>query len=224
MKAWKNTPTSVAPGLLTVRQAGRNKFVFLLIINAVVASTTAFSVHAVAQTASYTISEIQGAVVPCRLNNVGDIAGRVLDHATGEGRAATWHHGNLRRTVLGKLAGGDYSSASAVNDAGQVVGNGNTSNSVVPFLWTPGNGFRRIPLLPGDNCGQTVAINRYGHLSGYSSGANGKRAFLWKRGNQIRSLEILPGGGYSSASDVNDSDDVVGTGQCYGPILEGSST
>ena len=158
----------------------------------------------------YTVSELSGASVPCRLNNSGDVAGRTADPATGEGRATTWSHGGQRRRILGKLQGGDYSSASGINDMGQVVGAGNTSNSVVPFLWMSGHGFRRIALLPGDNAGQAQAVNRYGHVTGYSSGANGKRGFLWTRGNNVRDLGVLPGGTYSSASDVNDADEVVG--------------
>ena len=41
--------------------------------------------------------------------------------------------------------------------------------------------FSRIPLLPGDNCGQAFGINKHGHVAGYSSGPNGRKAFLWTR-------------------------------------------
>ena len=164
--------------------------------------------NALAQTSSYAVIEIQGTVLPSRLNTFGDIARKAFDPASGEGRATTWSNGRRRR--LSKFVGGDYTTASAMNDAGQVVGAGNTSNSVVPFVWTSGQGLRRIALLPGDNCGQAAAINRYGHVAGYSSGPDGKRAFLWRRGNNVRNLGTLSGGNYSSASDVNDSDDVVG--------------
>ena len=167
--------------------------------------------HACGQTASYTASEIQGAEIVLGLNNLGDVAGRAVDPTTGEGRAATWNHAGLRRLILGRLAGGDYSSAAEINDAGKITGASNVTGQVVPYLWTRGNGFQRIRLLSGDTCGEASAINRNGHVTGYSSGPNGKRAFLWRHGNDVRNLGVLAGGNYSSASDVNDADDVVGT-------------
>jgi probable HAF family extracellular repeat protein len=185
---------------------------FPLVAICVATACALFSLQpACAQTGSYVASEIQGATVAFRVNNLGDIVGKAADPATGEGRAATWNHGGMRRLILGKLAGGDYSFASGINDVGQIAGASNVPGWVVPFLWNRGNGLRRIPLLPGDTCGQAFAINRNGHVTGYSSGPNGKRAFLWRRGNDVRNLGVLPGGDHSSAADVNDADDVVGT-------------
>ena len=109
----------------------------------------------------YTVSEIPGGGVPYRLNNLGDLAGRAADDlGSGEVRATTWNGGASRRRNLGKLQGGDYSAAYGINDSGEVAGSGNVTDSIVPFLWIAGAGFRRIPLLPGDNCGQALAINR----------------------------------------------------------------
>ena len=167
------------------------------------------------ETTAYTVSELSGAGdagrVPCRLNNLGDVAGRAGDSSSGEAQASTWNHGSLRPTNLGNLGGGEYSSPSGINDAGEVVGAGNTAKSIVPFVWTPTRGLRRIPLLPGDNCGQAFGINKYGHVAGYSSGPNGARAFLWTRSTGVRNLGVLPGGNYSSACDINDLDEVAGT-------------
>jgi probable HAF family extracellular repeat protein len=195
------------PPLHTV--SARAGLVRAIILGLCIGVGVILSQNAPAEGSSYAIVEIQGAVIPRRLNNFGDVAGKAFDPASGEGQATTWSHG--RRRLLGKFVGGDYSAASAINDTGQVVGDGNTSNSVVPFLWMSARGLRRIALLPGDNCGQAIAINRYGHVVGYSSGPDGKKAFLWRRGNDIRGLGILSGGNYSTASDVNDSDDAVGT-------------
>jgi probable HAF family extracellular repeat protein len=163
------------------------------------------------ETTAYTVSELPAAGVPCRLNNFGDVAGRAGDSPSGEARATLWNHGSLRSTNLGNLGGGEYSSASGINDTGEVAGAANIAKSIVPFVWTPAGGLRRVPLLPGDNCGQAFGINKYGHVAGYSSGPKGKQAFLWTRSNRVRNLGILPGGNYSSASDINDSDEVVGT-------------
>jgi probable HAF family extracellular repeat protein len=165
------------------------------------------------QMTEYTVSELSAGGVPSRLNNLGDVAGNSGDSSSGETQASIWHHGKykFRPKHLGKFHGGEHSSASSINDAGEVAGEGNTAESIVPFVWTPRGGLRQSPLLAGDNCGQAFGINSDGHVVGYSSGPNGKRAFLWTRGGRVRDLGILPGGNYSSASDINDSDEVAGT-------------
>jgi probable HAF family extracellular repeat protein len=163
------------------------------------------------ETTAYTVSELSAAAVPCRLNNLADFAGRAGDPLSGETRATIWNHGSLRRRDLGKLGGGEYSSASGINDAGEVAGAGNIAKSIVPFVWRPAGGFQRIPLLPGDNCGQAFGINKSGHVVGYSSGPNGRRGFLWTRSTGVQNLGVLPGGNYSTACDINDLDEVAGT-------------
>jgi probable HAF family extracellular repeat protein len=194
-------------------QLTRNKLdkIGLVIIALVIAAGILPWQEAAGQGVMYTVSELPGGGVPCRLNNFGDFAGRAADIRSGEMRATTWSRGALRRRNLGKLQGGDYSAAYGINDPGEVAGSGNVTDSIVPFLWIAGAGFRRIPLLPGDNCGQALAINRYRHVAGYSSGPNGKRAFLWTQGTGVRNLGVLPGGNYSSGCDINDADDVAGT-------------
>jgi probable HAF family extracellular repeat protein len=163
------------------------------------------------QTIVYTVSELSTGV-PRRLNNFGDVAGKGDDSFSGETVATIWKRGNSRHPKhLGKLHSGEYSSASGINDAGEVAGEGNTAESIVPLVGTPEGVLGRIPLLPGDNCGQAFGINKHGDVVGYSSGANGARAFLWTRKIGVRNLGVLPGGKYSSACDINDSDEVAGT-------------
>jgi probable HAF family extracellular repeat protein len=162
------------------------------------------------ETTGYTVLELSVGGIPSRLNNWGDIAGRAAD-SSGETQATIWNHGRFKRKHLGKLHGGEYSSASGINDAGEVAGEANTADSIVPFVWTPKGLLKRIPLLPGDNCGQALGINKDGHVAGYSSGPKGKQAFLWTRSRGVRNLGALPGGNYSSAYDINDVDEVAGT-------------
>jgi hypothetical protein len=91
--------------------------------------------HILAQTNAYTVVELSVAdatEVPCRLNNLGDLVGR--GSSAGQTRAAMWSHGTLKPKHLGVLAGGDYSSAFAINDAGEIAGASNTSVSIVPFI------------------------------------------------------------------------------------------
>jgi probable HAF family extracellular repeat protein len=197
-----------------LRQFRRNKINMTSVITVLLAVTAGLVTfrETFGETTAYTVSELSDADrVPCRLNNLGDVAGRAGDSLSGKAGATIWNHGSLRRRNLGNIVGGEYSSASGINDAGEAAGAANIAKSVVPFVWTPTGGLRRIPPLPGDNCGQALGINRDGHVVGYSSGPNGKRAFLWTRRSGVRDLGILPGGNYSSASDINDLDEVAGT-------------
>ena len=165
------------------------------------------------QTNGYTVTDLSAddtTQVPCKLNNLGDLVGRALGAVDAQPRATFWTRSKLVKKHLGAFAGGDYSSASGINDSGEVTGVSNTGTEIVPFLWTATAGLKRVPLLPGDNCGQASGINRYGHVVGYSSGPNGERAFLWTRKMGVRDLGVLPGGNYSRARDLNDADDVVG--------------
>ena len=190
----------------------RGVIIALLVTISELVSTTE---RTLAQTTTYTVSKLSavaaGGQVPCRLNNLGDLAGRAGNSGRGKTQATIWSHGTLQPKLLGALPGGDYSSASAINDAGAIAGASNIGNSIVPFIWKPTAGLQRVPLLPGDNCGQGFGINKYGHVAGYSSGPNGARAFLWIKTTGVHNLGSLPGGSYSRAHDVNDSDEVAGT-------------
>jgi probable HAF family extracellular repeat protein len=168
------------------------------------------------ETTAYAVSELSGTRgtggVPCRLNNLGNVTGRAGDSFSGKTRATLWNHGSPQLMSMGNLGGGEeYSSASGINDAGEIAGAANTAKSIVPFIWTPADGPWRIPLLPGDNCGQAFGINKYGHVAGYSSGPYGRRAFLWTRSRGVHNLGVLPGGNYSTACDINDLDEIAGT-------------
>ena len=182
---------------------------------AVLAVATGFvaSHHACAQTSEYIVTELSeedASQVPCKLNNLGDIVGRKNGALEGAPQAVTWNHSRLTSKHLGALPGGDYSSASDINDAGEVVGVSNTDKAIVPFVWTAKGGLRRVPLLPGDSCGEAIAVNKHGHIAGCSSGPNGERAFIWTRQAEVSDLGVLAGGEYSRARDLNDSDEVVG--------------
>src|SRR6266480_3682727 len=197
-----------------LRQFRRNKINMTSVVTVTLAVTAGVITcrETFGATTAYTVSEISAGAATSRLNNLGDVAGRAGDSLSGETQASIWHHGRFRGPKhLGKLHGGESSSASAINDAGEVAGEANTAESIVPFVWTPSGGLRRSPLLAGDNCGQAFGINRHGHVVGYSSGPNGRRGFLWTRGGRVRDLGVLPGGNYSSASDINDLDEVAGT-------------
>src|SRR5438067_3675283 len=166
------------------------------------------------QTKAYVITEVSNentTQVSCKLNNLGDIVGRATTMAEGQIRATVWGHSDRKVKHLGVFSGGDYSSASDVNDNGDVAGASNTLKAIVPFIFTAQNGLQRIALLRDDTCGQAMAINKYRHVVGFSSGRFGRKAFLWKHGAATRDLGALPGGTYSRACDINDADEIVGT-------------
>src|SRR6267143_1258597 len=115
--------------------------------------------HVFAQTNAYIVTELSGedaSQVPRKLNNLGDIVGRKNSAQDGSPRATTWNHSGLTSKHLGALSGGDYSSGSDINDAGEIVGVSNTNNAIVPFFWTTKGGLQRVPLLPGDICGEAI--------------------------------------------------------------------
>ena len=170
--------------------------------------------EAFGQTKSYVVTDLTGedaAQVPSKLNNLGDIVGRKAGSGAGAPRATLWGHSHHSKAKhLGVFPGGDYSSANAINDAGEVAGASNTGTAILPFVWSDKGGLQRVPLLAGDNCGEAVAINKHGHVVSYSSGPTGSRALLWTRKTGPRDLGTLPGGSYSRAHDLNDSDEVAG--------------
>jgi len=167
------------------------------------------------QSTAYTAVNVPGAADaaqgPRALNNLGDIIGRASSSLPAQAGATIWSRDGSQIDRPSASAGGDFSSACAINDGREIAGAANIGESIVPFVSTPTGGVQRIPLLPGDNCGQAFSINKQGNVAGYSSGPHGVKAFLWTRGTGVQNLGTLPGGSYSRARDINDPNEVVGT-------------
>lgn len=113
-------------------------------------------------------------------------------------------------TDLGTL-GGDFSTANALNNAGQVVGYSYTAaGSERAFLWQSGV-ITDLGTLPGYTVGsQAYDINSVGQVVGTSSnGGFSVHAFLWQNGT-MTDLGSLLGGNYNAAYDINDAGQIVG--------------
>jgi len=117
-----------------------------------------------------------------------------------------------RITDLGTL-GGDGSTATGLNDRGQVVGYGEIEPGTGvshAFLWEKGR-MRDLGSLGGERS-YARGINRHGDVVGSAEIApDVEHAVLWKN-RKIRDLGVLPGGGYSGATGINDRGEIVGLG------------
>jgi len=160
------------------------------------------------------------------VNDRGDVAGvaetRIQD-PTGLPDAPQFHAvlwrgagtGHVRAIDLGTLGGDPDSSATGVNNRGQVTGvsisNGATFTGETgrAFTWRQGH-MTELPRLGGDFSG-TGAINNRGDIVGASTlpGNQTTHATLWTRG-RIIDLGTLPGDRFSEAADINDRGVIVG--------------
>jgi probable HAF family extracellular repeat protein len=137
--------------------------------------------------------------------------------------------------VLPTLGGTGLSFGYDINDAGQVVGSGYTSDNAAEhaFLWTPGQGMRDLGTLGGTSSGAS-AVNNAGQVVGQSGRpTGGSHAFLWTPSGGMQDLGSAWWGGgplgveaeaaKSGAVDINDAGHIVGWSELFdsplGPYL-----
>lgn len=142
------------------------------------------------------------------LNAGGDIVGTKFG-----GGAVLYSQGIL--TELGYLGTGDISFATAINDAGHVVGASTIDldfhSRQHPFLYSDGV-LHDLGTLDERQFNSAVAINSTGQIAGYSEGTNGgMHAFFYEHGvmtdlGSFGGLNLTVGG-------MNEHGEIVGTGE-----------
>ena len=161
-------------------------------------------------------SEIEGATDSAAygINDTDDVVGTI------NGRAFLARGGVSQD--LGVLPGHVTSSARAVNDIGQVVGESVTAEGIPhAFLWDRGM-MRNLGTLPGDVASEARSINITGHVVGRSgvAGFSSSRAVLWQNGMAIdlNSLVTTAGWVLTGATGINDVRQIVGVGLRNGQV------
>jgi probable HAF family extracellular repeat protein len=145
-------------------------------------------------------------------NNAGQVVGfRLVTDEHGHEQKRAYLYSSRRTTDLGTF-GGKQSDATAINDAGHVVGHLYTEYHDGYKRAVLYNGGKVIELGTfGGNASTGVAINIAGQVVGYAELPGGEpRAFLFTRG-KLRNLGTLPGGTQSFAYDIDERGRVVGS-------------
>jgi len=111
------------------------------------------------------------------LNDRGDVVGSCSGGTSPNEVACVWRNGVLSN--LGKLSGGNYSDANAINLSGVVVGDGDTGNWRPQSWVTTPNGLVNIFPNNGGNT-HTVGINNSGAICGYYTKSLSGNTASWR--------------------------------------------
>jgi probable HAF family extracellular repeat protein len=152
------------------------------------------------------------------INNLGEIAGSFEDPGGAE-HAFVWSSATGLQ-LLGNL-GGNLSTAFAINDDGQVVGQSATTNSMQAFMWSSGAGMVAV----GDS-GTYLAtgVNNSGEIACQedpSPYTQIQAALCGPSPGSVTALSIFSADPWSAVSALNNQGWFVGTAQTPSGIDEG---
>ena len=126
------------------------------------------------------------------INESGKVVGQVTAAGIDEGEAFMWQNGKI--TFLGTVAGRSYSSADAVNERGQVVGESYGIPQMMSpehvrsraFLWQKGQ-MTDLGVLPGMKECRAFGINERSQVIGTCrNGSKNAAGFVWQAGKMTR--------------------------------------
>jgi probable HAF family extracellular repeat protein len=154
-----------------------------------------------------------GNTLPWAVNNLGQVVGwATVPGGSGTGSGCLYDASGLHRL--------DFPDARAINDAGQVAGQGPGGHAV---LYKDGV-LHDLGTIGGGQHSISLAINALGHVVGWtdtqpgSDSRSGTHAFLYD-GTSMQDLGSLPGLDFSTAEGINASDQVVGGSFVYGQSI-----
>jgi probable HAF family extracellular repeat protein len=156
------------------------------------------------------------------INDNGDVAGYSggFDYYHEVVQAAVWLADGTKKIVDACTAGHTawdgtyicYSSANAINSAGQIAGTSEVAGSSRAFRLSLNAGNQAIPGILGSFASTPSAINEAGQVVGSSSWmpSQAGRGFLWSPAGGTIDLGALPGRQQSQATGINNHGQVVG--------------
>jgi probable HAF family extracellular repeat protein len=151
------------------------------------------------------------------LNNSGQVTGVAFNlpgnNSGGDGKPYRWTPGSVPVHIGGTLPGTAFGLD--INDAGVIAGYTQNGAGGIRAFRAAGTSAVILDTLPGtlqvDGYTRAVAINSSGQIVGEAVPATGfPHAVLWNTSNAIQDLGTL-GGSTSSAIDINDAGQVIGT-------------
>jgi probable HAF family extracellular repeat protein len=165
---------------------------------------------------------------PKDINNLGQVAGNSnrdkggLYSLAAAPHAYLWSPGSGMRD-LGAPRGFTNSSATAINDRGEVVGYSTSYSAIVAWIWTSANGFRLVgstsPTLHDE---KALGISNAGQVVGESFSNGASHAFIWTASGGTRLLPTFTGRDDAHALGINDRGQIVGqvvTGNRFRAVL-----
>jgi uncharacterized membrane protein len=121
-----------------------------------------------------------------------------------------WDQNGIPKALV-PLDGFTWSSASAINNRGQVVGKSYGGSPTMAVIWSRKGKAKVLPPLPGDVQRRASAINNRGEVAGTSQSATGtSTAVIWDSTRTPRPLPSVNGSTVDIAFGIDPTHEAVG--------------